>query len=177
MARMVFSEVVGTLSFLQPQADDDISDRLHYYYTSTFLLVTAVLISLKMFGGRPIECWLPAEYKASWEDYTEIYCWARNTYWVPFHADFPVDDQDRESNMISYYQWTPFFLIICAFMFYSPCLVWRLLYDKSGIRLKDIVAFANDRTNIQPSMLIFHTYPGSYPGFGFRGGLNVFREC
>ena len=29
-----------------------------------------VLISLKMFGGRPIECWLPAEYKSSWEDYT-----------------------------------------------------------------------------------------------------------
>lgn len=23
-----------------------------------------------MFGGRPIECWLPAEYKSSWEDYT-----------------------------------------------------------------------------------------------------------
>lgn len=48
-------------------------------------------------------------------------------------------------------------------MFYSPCLVWRLLYDKSGkeleaqkflnlgIRLKDIVLFANDRSNIQPS--------------------------
>jgi hypothetical protein len=52
---MVFSEVVGTLAFLQPQCDDDMSDRLHYYYTSTFLLVTAVLISLKMFGGRPIE--------------------------------------------------------------------------------------------------------------------------
>lgn len=72
-----------------------------------------------MFGGRPIECWLPAEYKASWEDYTgqkiikstlfslEIYCWARNTYWVPFHADFPQEDEQREENMISYYQWTP----------------------------------------------------------------------
>ncbi|VDO11885.1 unnamed protein product [Haemonchus placei] len=67
---MVFAEIVGTLSFLQPQADDDIFDRLHYYYTTTFLLLTAVLISLKMFGGRPIECWLPAEYKSSWEDYT-----------------------------------------------------------------------------------------------------------
>lgn len=39
---MVFAEIVGTLSFLQPQADDDISDRLHYYYTTTFLLLTAV---------------------------------------------------------------------------------------------------------------------------------------
>jgi len=31
------------------------TDRLHYYYTTTFLLVTSVLISLKMYGGRPIE--------------------------------------------------------------------------------------------------------------------------
>lgn len=67
---MVFSEVVGTLSFLQPQNDDDITDRMHYYYTSTFLLVTAVLISLKMFGGRPLECFMPAEFRSSWEDYT-----------------------------------------------------------------------------------------------------------
>ena len=39
---MVFAEIVGTLSFLQPQFDDDIVDRLHYYYTTTFLLLTAV---------------------------------------------------------------------------------------------------------------------------------------
>lgn len=51
---MVFSEVVGTLSFLQPQADDDFVDRLHYYYTSTFLLVTAVrwLISFLNFLNK-----------------------------------------------------------------------------------------------------------------------------
>lgn len=29
-----------------------------------------MLISIKMFGGRPIECWVPAEYKGGWEDYT-----------------------------------------------------------------------------------------------------------
>uniref|UniRef100_A0A914C4U7 Innexin n=1 Tax=Acrobeloides nanus TaxID=290746 RepID=A0A914C4U7_9BILA len=85
-----------------------------------------------MLGGKPIECWLPAEYKDSWEDYTEIYCWARNTYWVSFHANIPVEEQNRENHMISYYQWTPFFLVICAFMFYFPCLIWRLFYDRSG---------------------------------------------
>ncbi|VDK38732.1 unnamed protein product [Gongylonema pulchrum] len=83
---MVVSEVVGTLSFLKPQPDDDFVDRLHYYYTSTFLLVAAaklisyalfliqsqVLMSLKMFGGRPIECWVPAEYRGGWEDYTDV---------------------------------------------------------------------------------------------------------
>ncbi|KAK6726507.1 hypothetical protein RB195_004686 [Necator americanus] len=149
--RMVFAEIVGTLSFLHPQADDDISDRLHYYYTTTFLLLTAVLISIKMFGGRPIECWLPAEYKSSWEDYTEMYCWARNTYFAPFDDEFLPEVQDRGKTMVSYYQWVPFFLVVVAFMFYSPCLLWRILYDKSGIRLKDIMSFANDKSNVQPA--------------------------
>ncbi|PAV77906.1 hypothetical protein WR25_14001 [Diploscapter pachys] len=148
---MVFSEIVGTLSFLQPQPDDDISDRLHYYYTTTFLLLTAVLISLKMFGGRPIECWLPAEYRSSWEDYTEMYCWAKNTYYAPLEGDLP-EVSHRDRTMVSYYQWVPFFLVIVAFMFYSPCLLWRLLYDKSGIRLKDIMGFANDKSNVQPGL-------------------------
>ncbi|VDK41924.1 unnamed protein product [Anisakis simplex] len=148
---MVFAEIVGTLSFLQPQADDDFVDRLHYYYTSTFLLVTAVLISLKMFGGRPIECWVPAEYKGGWEEYTEMFCWARNTYWVSFEEDLPEDFNIRKQRMVSYYQWTPFFLVICAFFFYSPCLIWRLMYAKSGIRLKDIMQFATDKSNIQPA--------------------------
>lgn len=95
---------------------------MHYYYTSTFLLVTAVLISLKMFGGRPLECFMPAEFRSSWEDYTEIYCWSGSTYWVESKdSDFPEDGENRQKRMISYYQWTPFFLIASAFLFYSPC--------------------------------------------------------
>ncbi|VDM57421.1 unnamed protein product [Angiostrongylus costaricensis] len=110
-----------------------------------------VLVSLKMFGGRPIECWLPAEYKKSWEDYAEMYCWARNTYFAPFDDVNLPNVEDRGKTMVSYYQWVPFFLVIVAFMFYSPCLLWRLLYDKSGIRLKDIMSFANDKSNVQPA--------------------------
>ncbi|CAD5209187.1 unnamed protein product [Bursaphelenchus xylophilus] len=147
---MVFSEIVGTLSFLQPQNDDDITDRMHYYYTSTFLLVTAVLISLKMFGGRPLECFMPAEFRSSWEDYTEIFCWASNTYWVDKEEMFPESTDRRQERMISYYQWSPFFLVLCAFLFYSPCLIWRILYTKSGIKLTDLMLFANDKSNIQP---------------------------
>lgn len=81
--------------------------------------------------------------------FTEMYCWARNTYFAPFETDLP-DVEERGKTMVSYYQWVPFFLVIVAFMFYSPCLLWRILYDKSGIRLKDIMNFANDKANVNP---------------------------
>uniref|UniRef100_A0A915EAA9 Innexin n=1 Tax=Ditylenchus dipsaci TaxID=166011 RepID=A0A915EAA9_9BILA len=142
---MVFSEVVGTLSFLQPQSDDDMADRLHYYYTTTFLLVTSVLISLKMFGVLDASR-VPEQLARVHRDLLFLY----EHLFRPFNKQIPMEQSVRDQNMISYYQWTPFFLVICAFMFYSPCLIWRMLYTKSGIRLNDVVAFATDRSNIQP---------------------------
>uniref|UniRef100_A0A914HIN2 Innexin n=1 Tax=Globodera rostochiensis TaxID=31243 RepID=A0A914HIN2_GLORO len=145
MTRMVFSEVVGTMSFLRPQCDDDSVDRLHYYYTTTFLLVFAVLISLKMFGGSPIECWLPAEFKPSWQEYTDEEgppSLGMSTYFVPQHNAIRRSDGTNHSEWTSYYQWTPFFLVLSAFCFYSPCLLWRKLASKSGLVLSEIVAIA-----------------------------------
>ncbi|KAL3082860.1 hypothetical protein niasHS_010662 [Heterodera schachtii] len=137
MTRMVFSEVVGTMSFLRPQCDDDSVDRLHYYYTTTFLLIFAVLISLKMFGGSPIECWLPSEFKPSWQDYTD------QIGLLDKHLDgVGAFGAESVGETLSYYQWTPFFLILCAFCFYSPCLLWRKLSAKSGLVLSEIVAIA-----------------------------------
>ena len=69
----MLSDIIGTLSFFQPSYDDDFTDRLNYYYTSTFIIISAILISFKMLGGRPLECWVPAEYKGSWEDYSGTY--------------------------------------------------------------------------------------------------------
>jgi hypothetical protein len=81
---------------------------------------------------------------------SEMFCWARNTYWVSFDDEIPADVDSRENRMISYYQWTPFFLVISAFAFYLPCLIWRVIYGSSGIRLKDIMLFATDKSNILP---------------------------
>ncbi|EPB69853.1 innexin-19 domain protein, partial [Ancylostoma ceylanicum] len=124
---------------------------------------------LFQFGGRPLECWVPAQFTASWEAYTEMYCWAQNTYWVPIEQDIPVDISEREYRQISYYQWVPFFLLIQAFLYYIPCLMWRLMSDKSGtfssgieglmkshsgIRLNDIVQMATEKENIEPDYRI-----------------------
>lgn len=142
---MVLQNMFSALSFLHYRKDDDFVDRLSYFYTSSFLIMMAVLVSFKQvffrfeeivwnfqFGGRPLECWVPAQFTASWEAYTEMYCWAQNTYWVPIEQDIPADLAEREYRQISYYQWVPFFLLIQAFLYYIPCLMWRLMSDKSG---------------------------------------------
>ncbi|KJH53707.1 Innexin [Dictyocaulus viviparus] len=68
--------------------------------------------------------------------------------------DIPVDISDREYRQISYYQWVPFFLLIQAFLYYIPCLIWRFMSDKSGIRLNDIVQMATEKENIEPDYRI-----------------------
>ncbi|VBB25359.1 unnamed protein product [Acanthocheilonema viteae] len=141
---MMLQNMFSALSFLHYRKDDDFVDRLSYFYTPSFLIMMAIL-----FGGRPLECWVPAQFTSSWEAYTEMYCWAQNTYWVPIEQDIPMDIAEREYRQISYYQWVPFFLLIQAFLYYIPCLVWRLMSDKSGIRLNDIVQLATEKENIE----------------------------
>ncbi|CAK5118221.1 unnamed protein product [Meloidogyne enterolobii] len=158
LGAMILQNMFGALSFLRYQKDDDLVDRLSYFYTSSFLIMMAVLVSFKQFGGRPLECWVPAQFTSSWEAYTEMFCWQKNfselrsenTYFVPVDEDIPEEIAERDYRKISYYQWVPFFLLIQAFLFYGPCLIWRLMSDKSGIRLNDIVQMATEKENIEP---------------------------
>lgn len=61
--------LMDLISLLEPQANDDVCDRLNYYYTTTFLMLLSVLVSFQIFYGTPIECWAAAEFKASWTRY------------------------------------------------------------------------------------------------------------
>ncbi len=90
---------------------------------------------------------MPAEFTHSWEAYTEMYCWAQPTYFIPFDEDIPREIAYREAVRLSYYQWVPFFLLIEALMFYLPCLVWRLMNDKSGKHLYFLCCLLVPRTN------------------------------
>ncbi len=92
---MVLQNMFSALSFLHCRKDDDFVDRLSYFYTSSFLIMMAVLVSFKQFGGRPLECWVPAQFTSSWEAYTEMFCWSENTYFVPAEEDIPVDVGER----------------------------------------------------------------------------------
>lgn len=121
---------------LQPRYDDDIVDRVHYYYTSLMLLLLSITISAKQYVGQPIQCWVPAQFTGPWEQYSENYCFVQNTYWLPLTDYIPKDHEQRHQRVLGYYQWVPFVLALQALFFYIPNVIWKALNWQSGRFLK-----------------------------------------
>lgn len=40
-----------------------------------------------------------------------------------------------DGRLISYYQWAPILLAVQSFLFYLPCLIWRLFAGQSGFQV------------------------------------------
>lgn len=59
---------------IKPKYDDDCIDRLNYAYTSGFFVILILVIGAKQYVGEPLQCWMNAEFKGSWEKYIENYC-------------------------------------------------------------------------------------------------------
>lgn len=126
--------------------DDDIVDRLNHQFTVMFLIVFTIVVSTTQYVGKPIECWCPAYFTENHVDFTNKVCWVSNTYYVPEGA--PVGSQSGSDKYhISYYQWVPLMLLIQAFMFYVPCLIWRVFSERSGININNLVEAADTIQN------------------------------
>jgi len=73
-------------------------------------------------------------------------CWVTNTYYVPEGS--PIGMQPGAIKYyISYYQWVPVVLLVQAFLFYSPCLLWRVFSERSGININNLVEAADTIQN------------------------------
>lgn len=112
----------------------DSVDRLNHQYTVLLLLLLALAVCAKQYVGEPIQCWLPQEYRDTWEQYVETFCFVESTYFIPL--DERVIEHIRFSDMnyrkIGYYQWVPIVLAVQAALFYAPHALWKACSDLSG---------------------------------------------
>ncbi|CAH1801425.1 unnamed protein product [Owenia fusiformis] len=132
------------------RADDDFSDRLNYKFTTFMLLVFCMLVTGRQHVGHPINCWCPARFKDPQIDYANSLCWTKNTYYVPIEGDIPKSDSGRTRLELQYYQWVPIVLLVQAVLFYFPCVIWRLLHDKSGVNITTLCTTLEDKGNLDP---------------------------
>jgi hypothetical protein len=72
-------------------------------------------------------------------------CWISNTYYLPISV--VPNTPGAVKQHISYYQWVPIMLLVQAFLFYLPCLVWRVFSDRSGININNLAEAAETIQN------------------------------
>ncbi len=85
------------------------------------------------------DCWVPAQFKASYEKYADSYCWIAGSWYTPMDKELPLDDRERKQHRIRYYQWVPFLLLFQAILCYIPRIIWRSLNVRSGLDLVNLV--------------------------------------
>ncbi|XP_052214606.1 innexin unc-9-like [Dreissena polymorpha] len=140
MVDAVLTEVKKRIKVITGHHTDDWIDRWSHMYTCLFLIIVAVIVSTVQVVGKPINCWLAAEYEKDWfKAYVESYCWISNTYHIAFFENLPVDIDKRKDRETTYYQWVPLILLLQAFMFKFPNVIWRLMHHYAGISLDGVV--------------------------------------
>jgi len=140
---MEFIQIANNLSttHLKNHHNDDMwIDRLSHRYSVVVFTIFAILVTSKAYIGDPIDCWAPPEFKSSYERYAETLCFVNGTYHISVNElDIPIDTKNRYANRIRYYQWTPFILLLQAFLMYFPRFIWISLNSKYGLNLRNLV--------------------------------------
>lgn len=143
--------VIGGIPQSKSRSDDDFADRLNHRYTAGLMVLFSILVSTKQYVGDPIQCWVPAHFTGNHEEYTNNYCWIRNTYYLPYEDNVPKERESNRRRMIPYYQWIPIVLLVEALFFYLPIVLWRTLNSRSGIDVSNIVEAGETFTNTEMS--------------------------
>ncbi|CAI2357936.1 unnamed protein product [Caenorhabditis sp. 36 PRJEB53466] len=130
--------------FQRSAESNDIVDRVSYQYTSTLLGFSAIMMAASQYVGRPIQCWVPAQFTRTWEKYAETYCFIKGTYFLPeaFLSEEELSVAPHEtvtaSPRVGYYQWIPIILFVQAMLFYIPSIIWRTFNESCELKIKEL---------------------------------------
>lgn len=137
-------DVFGSYKKLTSTNDEDWVDRLNHVYTVSLLVVFAIFIAGGQYVGDPIECLKPHAIDIEM-GYVNTNCWIKNTYYVGHdETSIPQDPEDRKSRELTYYQWVPQILILMAFFFKLPAVVWNIFNSASGMNMDKIVTMTDE---------------------------------
>ena len=139
---MDFTEVIEQahrFAGFQPSYDDLLVDRLHHRYTVAGLICFVIAMSSYQYLGKPIECWVPAQFNDNYEVFTNQLCYIQNTYHIPQSQMVPQDEEVRRERTLKYYQWIPFVLLFQAFLFSLPKFVWQAFNNRFGLPLSNLL--------------------------------------
>ncbi|CAD5208965.1 unnamed protein product [Bursaphelenchus xylophilus] len=118
--------------------DDDVVDRANYVYSALMFGMFALITMAKQYVGEPLQCWVPPEFKGSWEKYSESYCFVENTYYIKMAEQLPKGP--RQQYELQYYQWVGFMMMGQMIFFVLPKAVWNSLHLKTGLAIQSLIS-------------------------------------
>lgn len=131
-----------TSKTLRHSLGDDWIDPISHVYSVLLLIACATIVSTAQLVGDTISCWCPAEFKESYRDYTNRYCWIKDTYYIPMQEYVPTDVYERHKAEITYYQWVPLIFLFQALLFKAPHWFWATLHGRAGLNVDHLCSLA-----------------------------------
>ncbi|CAI5454789.1 unnamed protein product [Caenorhabditis angaria] len=138
--------------FQRSAESNDLIDRINYQYTSTILGFSAVMMAASQYIGKPIQCWVPAQFTRMWEKYAETYCFIKGTYFLP--NDTLANDYyfDKDATRVGYYQWIPMVLFFQAFLFFLPSIIWKMFNESCELKIKELAAVSEQSRKVKSTL-------------------------
>lgn len=114
----------------QIRDNDFFSDRLCHRHTNFLILIFIAITTLKRLLSAPINCWIPAELKR-YDKFMNKYCWIKGTYYIKdIRSLDEITYDERHETLLRYYQWVQIILLLQAFLFYFPRILWNVISNK-----------------------------------------------
>ncbi|KAI0986437.1 hypothetical protein GJ496_002453 [Pomphorhynchus laevis] len=158
--------------------DDDVFDKISRRWTVILMAVFLLAITSKHYFGDPIECWTPAEFKGSHNDYVKHYCWITYTYHVP--NNITLNRNTLREFRTSYYIWIPFIFTLSALLFYIPCWVWHSLGRRARYDLPRVLSLAAksvDSSDKLDSIVIYYDKKSKYIKYHDKRIISRITKC